>query len=155
VRRRARGWLANSSHPLVPEAIDEAWHSDDAGLRSSAIYAMGRSCDERWQETVLGALQEGAATLRYEAVKSSGELGIEAAVPRLAQLAHEDDREIAVSAIQALGEIGGKRAQRLLAELADEALENGDELLHELVGDALGNASLGSLDAGYDQAVGG
>ena len=150
VRRRALESLANSSHPLVPEAIDEAWHSDDAGLRAGALYAMGRSCDARWEETVLSALQAEEAELRFEAVRASGELAIELAIPRLAQLMQEEDREIAASAIQALGDIGGRRAQQVLGELAEAAQDSEEDGLQELVEDALGNAGLATLDLDLD-----
>ncbi len=151
VRRRALESIAHCSHVIVPEAINEAWHSDDDGLRASAVYAMGRSYDSRWEETVLEALQEEDPSLRFEAVRSSGELEIEAAVSPLAQVLRDDDREIAEAAIQALGEIGGKRAQQFLEELAEEAQDNEDESLQEVIEDALGNASLGSLDLRFGQ----
>ena len=150
VRRRALESIAHCSHVIVPEAIDEAWHSDDDGLRASAVYAMGRSYDSRWEATVLEALLEEDPALRYEAVRSSGELGIEAALPELAQLLRDEDREIAEAAIQSLGEIGGKRAQQFLEELAEEAQDNEDESLQEVIEDALGNVSLGSLDQPFD-----
>ena len=150
VRRRALESIANCSHDIVPEVIDEAWHSDDDRLRASAVYAMGRSFDSRWEETVLEALLEEDPALRFEAVRSSGELEIEAAVSALAQLLRDDDREIAEAAIQSLGEIGGKRAQQFLEELLEEAQDNEDESLQEVIEDALGNASTGSLDLQFD-----
>ncbi len=150
VRRRALESIANCSHAIVPEAIVEAWHSDDDGLRASAAYAMGRSYDSRWEETVLEALLEEDPSLRFEAVRSCGQLEIEVAVPALAQLLRDDDREISEAAIQALGEIGGKLAQQFLEELAEEMQEAEDESLQEVIEDALGNASLGSLDLQFD-----
>ncbi len=152
VRRRALESISNSSHAIVPDAIIEAWHADDPGLRASAVYAMGRSCDERWEETVLGALQEEDAALLYEAVKACGELEIEASVPRLAELALDDDREISETAILALGEIGGKQVQQRLEDLAEEAQAGEDESLQEVIEDALGSASLGNLDLEFGQA---
>ena len=83
-------------------------------------------------------------------MRSCGELEIEAAVPALAELLRDDDREISEAAIQALGEIGGKLAQQFLEELAEEMQEAEDESLQEVIEDALGNASLGSLDLQFD-----
>lgn len=152
VRRRALESISNSSHAIVPDAIVEAWHADDPGLKASAVYAMGRSCDERWEETVMGALREEDVALLYEAARACGELEIEASVPRLAELALDDDREIAETAILALGEIGGKQAQQRLEDLAEEARIGEDESLQEVIEDALGSASLGSLYLEFGQA---
>lgn len=145
-RRRALESLSNCGAAMVPGAIAEAWHSDDDLLRTSAVYAMGRSCDRRWDETVLEALEDSEPSLRHEAIRASGELEIEEALPLLCELLHEDDDETRAAAIYALGEIGGKRAQQVLEELAEAALASEDEALLEAVEDALGSASLGRLD---------
>ena len=146
VRRRALESLSNCSAALVPEAIAEAWQSDDELLRASAVYAMGRSFDGRWHGKVLEALQDSDPSLRYEAVRASGELELEEALPVLIGLLHDGDDETRAAAIYSMGEIGGKRAQDVLEQLAEAAQESGDEALLEAVEDALGNASLGGLD---------
>ncbi|MBK8026050.1 MAG: hypothetical protein IPK19_32860 [Chloroflexi bacterium] len=54
VRRRALEALANSSSDNVNAAIRDAYESSDHQMNVSALYAMGRSCDETWANTVLG-----------------------------------------------------------------------------------------------------
>jgi HEAT repeat protein len=142
VRRRALEAIANSSHEIVEEAIREAYTSSEHKMKVSAIFAMGRSYDSTWRDTVLRELGSNDPEIRYEAARSAGELELDEAVPALGQLATQDEREVKEIAIWSLGEIGGKQALRILSALAEEAEEAEDENLIETIEDAIGNASL-------------
>lgn len=143
VRRRALEAIANCSHEIVEPAINEAYHGEERQMQVSALFAMGRSCDtERWSKIVLRELQSADPEMRFEAARASGELELAEAVPLLARLTEGDDREIKEVAIWSLGEIGGKKAIKVLSRLADEAEEADDEDLLALIDDALGSASL-------------
>ena len=146
VRRRALEAISNSSHEIVPKAIKQAYHGADRRMQVSAIYAMGRSCDEQWEETVLEELESDVAEMRYEAVRASGEMEIMEAVPRLTRLVVDEDREVQAAAIWSLGEIGGREAMRVLEALVEVAEENDDDDLLDAVEEALSNASLFSGD---------
>jgi HEAT repeat protein len=150
VRRRALEAIANCGHELVTEAIEEAFDSDDPRMQASAVFAMGRTCDSRWNKFVLREISNPDPAVRYEAARASGELEIEEAVPHLARLAQGRDREIKEVAIWSLGEIGGSYALRVLGSLADEAEKNDDEDLLEAIDEALGNASLAGRDMDFD-----
>ncbi|GAB4522206.1 MAG: HEAT repeat domain-containing protein [Anaerolineae bacterium] len=142
VRRRALEAIANSSHDIVPSAIKAAYNSSDQLMRVSAVFAMGRSCDTIWEDIVLEELDSMDAEMRYEAARASGELQIVEAVPKLAELALEDDREILEAAVWSLGEIGSKEAVRILDALAEKAEDEDDDELIQAIEEALGNASL-------------
>jgi len=143
VRRRALEAIANCSHEIVEAAINDAYRGDDQAMRVSALFAMGRSCDEeRWSKIVLKELQSTDTEMRFEAARAAGELELADAIPLLARLTEDNDREIKEVAIWSLGEIGGKKAMRVLGRLADEAEEADDEALMAVIDDALGNASL-------------
>lgn len=145
VRRRALEALANSSNDNVAVAIKEAYASSDRRLQVSAVFAMGRSCDERWVDIVLQQLSSKDGEMRYEAARAAGELEIEDAVPTLGELATDDnDREVQDVAIWSLGEIGGNEALRILNKLAREAQQLKDEEMLDAIEEAISNASLGS-----------
>jgi hypothetical protein len=147
VRRRSLEAIANCSHAVVPGAIREAYDSDIQPLQISAVFAMGRTCDtDRWQDIVLREISSLDNEMRYEAARASGELEIAEAVPHLGRLTMEDDREIKLMSIWALGEIGGKQATRILDALLEEAETEDDADLIEAIEDAIGNASLASGD---------
>jgi hypothetical protein len=146
VRRRALEAISNCSHEIVPRAIQTAYEGENHAMRVSAIFAMGRSCDNRWDEIVLHEIENSDAEIRYEAARASGELEISEAVPGLARLALEDEREIQEVAIWSLGEIGGREAMRILTLLAEKIEAEGDEALLEVVEDAIGTAALMSDD---------
>jgi HEAT repeat protein len=150
VRRRALEAISNSSLEFVPEAIEEAYESDEPLMRVSSIFAMGRSYDQQWTETVLRELRNDDPEIRYEAARASGELEIEEAVTLLGQLAVADEREIQQVAIWSLGEIGGSQAMRLLTALAEDAEEAEDEDLHEAIEDAIGYAGMVGSDIDVD-----
>jgi HEAT repeat protein len=147
VRRRALEAISNCSRPEVAELIEDAYKDKDTRMMSSAVYAMGRSCDERWEPIIMKELRNSDSGMRYEAARAAGELEIEAAIPLLGKLLDEPDREIIEAAITALGEIGGGEAQRLLKMIADVAEKDGDDELTEAIEEALAAASLagGSL----------
>lgn len=150
VRRRALESIANCSHEIVAEAIEEAFDSDDPRMQASAVFAMGRTYDNRWNKFVLREISNPDPAVRYEAARASGELEIEEAVPHLARLAQGRDREIKEVAIWSLGEIGGSYALRVLGSLADAAEKDEDEDLLEAIDEALGNASLAGRDLDFD-----
>ncbi len=150
VRRRALEAIANSSHEIVPEAIEEAYNGPDSRMQASAVFAMGRSCDNRWDETVLQAFESYDPALRYEAARASGELEIQEAIPFLAHLAQDEDPDHRYAAIWALGEIGGNYALRVLGSLADAAQESDDEAMQEAIEESIANASLAGRELEFD-----
>lgn len=152
IRRRALEAISNCGHEIVEAAINEAYRSDERSLRVSSIYAMGRSCDEQWEEIVLKELSSPDAEMRYEAARAAGELTLTNATPQLIRLARGTDREIKEVAIWSLGEIGGRDALRVLTSLAGEVQETDDEELLDLIEEAMGNAALagGEMPLSFD-----
>jgi HEAT repeat protein len=144
VRRRAIESAAYSCTPEMNEVLEIAYYDDDEGMRISAITGMGRSCDRRWSGQVLRELQSDSNAMRYEAALASGELGLRQAIPLLAELMQDADRQIADASIWALGQIGGGRAKELLME----AYESADEDTLEVLDEALAEHALadGDLD---------
>ncbi|MFZ4814213.1 MAG: HEAT repeat domain-containing protein [Phototrophicaceae bacterium] len=143
VRRRALEALSNSSHDMLPDAIQSAYRAPEVGLKASALYAMGRSCDLDWAETVIKEMKNPNPQIRYEAVRASGELELNDAVKLLAAEALSKDREIQEAAIWSLGQIGTKPASRALDALLKKF--KADDSLLELIEEALDLASFGDL----------
>lgn len=146
VRRRALEALGNSSSDAVTPAIEEAYESPERLMNISAVFAMGRSCDPRWSDTVMHELDSGDPEMRYEAARAVGELMLEDAVAALSRMAFENDRELQDNAIWSLGEIGGREATRVLNLLAENAQDAGDEDMVEAIEDAIANANLSGSD---------
>ena len=107
VRRRAMEAVAPFNTDDIQRVIQDAYKSSVKGMRYSAVYAMGKSCDPRWLPTILAELQNSDAAMRYEASNACGELGEEPAVPHLIALFEDDDHQTQISAITAVGNIGG------------------------------------------------
>lgn len=146
VRRRALEALSNCGREGVTELIREAYYADDLPMRVSALFAMGRSCDDVWTPIIIEELGSEYPEMRFEAARAAGELELRPALTRLTELAYEGDREIQEMAIWALGEIGGEAVKTVLNNLAALADETGDDLLADVVAEAQGAATLAGED---------
>jgi len=133
VRRRALESIAYVSDDEVTALIQHAYDYPEEKMRISAVFGMGRSADVRWIGTVMGELFSVNPEMRYEAARACGELQARAAVPRLAELLDDPDREVQEAALWALGQTGSDAARRLL----QRCLEEGDEVMRSAAEAAL------------------
>jgi HEAT repeat protein len=117
LRRRALEAIAPFSLPEVTQAIWEAYRREEAGLKTSSIYAMGRNCDMLWMPTILKEMENDDPEMRYEAASAAGELGESEAVSRLIELTSDEDVEVKLAAVRALGKLGGQEAKQRLKTL--------------------------------------
>jgi HEAT repeat protein len=139
VRQRAVESIAYWDEPCVHDIIAAAYQEPAETMRISAVFAMGRSADPAWSETVRQELHSSNPAMRYEAARACGELGAKAAVPDLVRLVSDPDREVQFAAVAALGQIGGQKAQRVLERCA----RSSDEAMRLAAEDALGELQLG------------
>jgi HEAT repeat protein len=133
VRRRALESLAYFDRPAVRQAIERAYQDDESKMRVSAVFAMGRSSDQEWAETVLAELETDDPEMRYEAVRACGALQLIEATSILSLLVSDDDPDIRCASVWSLGQIGTPEARRTLEMCQDE----GDEALQEAAEEAL------------------
>lgn len=134
VRRPVLESLSGTTHPRIPALIDQAYNSDDEQLQISAVYAMGQSADKSWLPTILQEMNSPWPEMRAEAAKAAGNMGSSDALDRLADLVYDEDLEVRLAGIAALGQIGGDTAYKLLRRLGDDPEA---EELQEAVEEAL------------------
>jgi len=126
VRRRALESLGYSGRKEVIQLIETAYHQKDPDWLASALFAMGRSCDDRWKKQVLSQLHAPSEDVRSEAIHAAGELELSSARPALLDLlADEEDLEVRRELIWALSKIGGEGVRNRLEELLE--MEEDDE----------------------------
>ncbi len=140
VRRRALESLAYGNPSGLNEMIRNAYYDDDAAMRQSAVFAMGRTADARWSRYVLEELQNHEPAMRFEAAQAAGEMGLRAAVQLLIRCIDDTDASVRQAAVSALGKIGGPAAKRALQAL----LQFDDEVLVQAAEDALDELNFGS-----------
>ncbi len=99
----------------------------------SAVLAMGRSMDTQWSPIVLHELKSERAEMRYEAAHAAGEMTLEDALPQLARMVDDDDTEVRLAAVWALGQIGGNPA----AEALNYVIQGKDPVMQEAAREAL------------------
>jgi HEAT repeat protein len=139
-----------ADEPGLTELIQAAYDTGDDELRAAALRSMGRQADLRWSRRVLEALTLDEPELRFEAARAAGMLSDARAVPRLIDLVNaEEDGEVRLAAIEALGEIGSEEAVRVLRELA----AGEDPALAEAAEAALDVATLTDAPVGPPRVV--
>ncbi|MCZ6789826.1 MAG: HEAT repeat domain-containing protein [Chloroflexi bacterium] len=133
VRRRALESVAVFNEGDIPQLIQDAYHSDDETMQLSAVYAMGLTCNTTWLSTIFSELNSNDPAMRYEAANACGEMGEEEAVPYLIALLKDDDLQVQLASIRALGILGGRPATRAL----QECLRSDEEAIKEAAEAAL------------------
>jgi HEAT repeat protein len=127
VRRRALESVAVFNASGIGDHIKRAYSSNKLELKCSAIYAMGRTGEPLWLSILIKELKSPTAALRYEAATACGELGEDDAIPHLIPLIDDDDLQVQLSTIRAIGSIGGplaKKALRRCLKSGDPAVED-------------------------------
>jgi HEAT repeat protein len=138
VRRASLESLGYSSRPEVSTLIESTFHREDPNWRASALVAMGRSADERWEENVTDSLVSDDDRVKRAAAEAAGELGLRSARPILLKMLTEEDEagEVASAAIWSLSQIGGEDVRTYLENLLDQT-EDDDQI--EFLEEALDN----------------
>jgi HEAT repeat protein len=128
VRRAALESLGYSSRPEVVTLVESAFHREDPAWQTSALIAMGRSADERWDDEVTRSLVNENDRIREAAVQAAGLLSLQSARPILLRmLGEEEDATILSAVIWSLSQIGGEDVRIYLENLLDP-LEDDDQI---------------------------
>ncbi|MDA0734249.1 MAG: HEAT repeat domain-containing protein [Chloroflexi bacterium] len=135
VRRRSLEAVAPFNTEEIKKYVSWAYNSDNVKLRSSSIFAMGRTGETTWLPMLIKELQHKEPTVRFETANACGELGEEEVVPHLVPLLQDDDYQVQLAGLSALGKVGGPLAKRVLLRCAKE----GDAVLEEAARAALEN----------------
>lgn len=153
VRRRALEALSFLGYDEVGALIEQAYRDPDSRMRLSAVFAMGRSSDQRWGEIVEQELDSTDPEMRYEAARACGEMQYAPAVKHVSRLVDDVDEDVQRAAVWALGQLGGDYARDILMSV----LDSNAVYLHEEAEDALsewefntGNLNFAMMDFGDD-----
>jgi HEAT repeat protein len=139
VRRRALESVGFCSREETVPLIEKAYQHKDTGWVASALFAMGRSMDSRWEKEVMGNLNSPDPELSFEAIRAAGKMEIQAARPRLLKMLasyDELDEDVRGAVIWSLSEIGGEGVRKKLEGLLEQ-LDDDDEI--EYLEEALEN----------------
>jgi len=122
IRRAALESLGYSSRPEVVTLIESTFHRENPEWQASALLAMGRSADERWEDEITVSLVNEDDRIRKAAVEAAGELPLKVAGPLLLKLLEEEeDDEIITAAVWSLSQIGGEDVRTYLENMLDQS----------------------------------
>lgn len=117
VRRRALESLGFSGREDVQPLIQAGFDNGDLEWMTSALFAMGRSADPRWEQAVLSTLDHEDSHVQAEAVRAAGQLELSSAREILIELVGqypELDDDVYAAAIWSLSQIGGEEVRAVL-----------------------------------------
>jgi HEAT repeat protein len=129
VRQRALESLGYSGLEEVVSLVETAIASPDKDWQACALFAMGRSADERWENEIISRLEHPEPEIRLEAVRAAGLLSLDSArLPLLdiLEAGDEEEAELRSTAIWSLSQIGGEQVRETLENLAEQT-EDEDE----------------------------
>ena len=138
LRRAAVEAFGYSGRDEAVAILESAYEREDPLWVASALRAMGRSHDNRWDDSVVSKLLDPDPRVRYAAAEAAGELTIEEAGPIMLKMLEdeEEDDTVTMAAIWSLSQIGGEDARAYILNM----LENTeDEDATEFLEDALEN----------------
>lgn len=138
LRRAAVEAFGYSGRNEAVAILESAYEREDPLWVASALRAMGRSHDNRWNDSVVSKLLDADPRVRYAAAEAAGELTIEEAGPVMLKMLEdeEEDDNVTMAAIWALSQIGGEDARAYILNMLDSS---DDEDVTEFLEDALEN----------------
>ena len=119
--------LGFSSREEVVPLIKTAYTSGNKEWITSALFAMGRSANEKWADQVVPMLQHKVPSIRAEAARAAGELGIKSVRQELFDLLEDDNEDVQAAAIWSLSQIGGEGVRDRLEEMQQSAQDAEEE----------------------------
>ena len=149
VRRQALEAIGYSSRREVITLIESAFRREDPDWQASALFAMGRSSDERWEENVIPKILDENPRVQLAAIEAAGELGLTPAREILLKMLEEDENDelIVNAAVWSLSQIGGDDARIYIESLIDET-DDDDQV--EFLEEALDNLAFTEDLAKFD-----
>ncbi|MEZ4572412.1 MAG: HEAT repeat domain-containing protein [Thermomicrobiales bacterium] len=125
--------------PALESRIFQTYDEGHDEAREIALRAMGRYGGSQWASRVIDSIRAGDADQRTEAARAAPYVEDRRVVPYLYEAAEDDEEaDLQLAAVAALGEIGGPEVRSFLEELRDST--TGDVLLAAET--ALANAQL-------------
>jgi HEAT repeat protein len=132
-RRRAIEALGASSRPEIHDLIVSAYASADPQWIASALYAMGRSCDQSWEKQIINRFHHSDESVRLEAIQAAGELALESARGPLLRLLEDEEQgsELEHAILWSLSQIGGEGVREKLESRLETSSDTDEDFLEE------------------------
>ncbi len=149
VKRHALESLGFSSRESVEKLIREMYRSDKVEEVASALFAMGRSADDRYEKNIIAHIHNPSTLIQLEAVRAAGELDIKSVREDLLDLLEDSglDEEVQYAVIWSLSQLGGPGIKDKFEELMDSEI---DDDLADFLENAMDNLAFNDGLADFD-----
>jgi hypothetical protein len=141
VRRRALEALSFHNRDDIMAHLEKAYGSQDSEWVSSALFGMGRSANECWENHILAKFDSEDLEVQLEAIRAAGELELKSARAGMISLLKGDDvdDDIRYAIIWSLSKIGGPGIREFLESIQDEVEDDNES---DFISNALENLEL-------------
>ena len=138
IRRNALESSVRAESDWHEEAIQQAYSSNDPEWKLTAVFCMGYV--RGFEPEILESLESPEEMIHYHAVQAAGNWGLEEAWDHVSSLAVSPDteKELRLTAIEALGTIQPMRSQSILIRLTRDDDDDVSEVALEAMGMAHG-----------------
>jgi HEAT repeat protein len=122
IQRCALESLGFSMRQDVRYHIQKYFESNDIEWMKSALIAMGRSADTRWEKPIINMFNHPNADIRFEAIRAAGELELSSAREPLLNLltqTNDLDDDTLAAVVTSLSHIGGDEVHEALEDLLE------------------------------------
>lgn len=149
VKRRALESLGFSSRDAVDQYINAMYQSNRIEDMASALFAMGRSADDQWNQLVQSNIYHNSPLVQLEAIRAAGELEIQEIREDLLDLIDQSDldEEVYYAAIWTLSQIGGQGVKDKFEEIMESDI---DDELADFIENAMDNLAFNDGLANFD-----
>jgi len=149
LKRHALESLGFSSREVIEDYIKEMYQSSKVEDVASALFAMGRSADNRYRKTVITNLHNPSMLVQLEAIRAAGELDIKDVREDLLEFLDDTelDEEVYYATIWSLSQIGGPGVKDKFDEIMDSEI---DDELADFVENAMDNLAFNDGLADFD-----
>lgn len=133
IRKKVLESLSPYEDEEINSFIYEAYESNDIEFKKSGIFSMGETYKEKWLPQILYELQSPHPSIRFEAVNAYSKLCNSNKISEIAKLIKDDDNEVRLAAINAIGIIGGPSSKSFLRKISKDSDSVSTEAAKEIL----------------------
>ncbi|MFO7875713.1 MAG: HEAT repeat domain-containing protein [Desulfovermiculus sp.] len=152
VRRSALESSVRAESDWHYEAIEQAYSSNDTEWKLTAVFCMAYV--QGFEDEILESLESPDAMIHYHAVRGAGNWELEEAWEHISSLAlsPETDKDLRLTAIDALGSIEPEKSQPILERLTRDEDEDISGVAFEALGMAEAGLYFGTMEDDDDDS---
>ena len=113
--------------------INQTYKSNNIEFKKSAIFSMGQTYNEKWLPKILSELDSINPCIRFEAVNAYAKLCNSNNISPIVKLIKDNDHEIRIATLNAIGVIGGETSIKFLETISNKSNSSLSKAANEIL----------------------